>query len=52
MNRSLRKLDPEVLDPRLTMFQLLYLDRIPASAAVKDAVDLTQGWKAQRPRDS
>ena len=41
-NRSLRKLDPEVLDIlRLTMFQLLYLDRIPASAAVKDAVDLT-----------
>jgi len=41
-NRSLRKLDPEVLDIlRLTIFQLLYLDRIPASAAVKDAVDLT-----------
>ena len=39
--RSLRKLDPEVLDVlRLTMFQLVYLDRIPASAAVKDAVDL------------
>lgn len=41
-NRPLRKLDPEVLDIlRLTIFQLLYLDRIPASAAVKDAVDLT-----------
>ena len=40
-NRPLRKLDPEVLDVlRLTMFQLLHLDRIPASAAVKDAVDL------------
>ena len=41
-NRPLRKLDAEVIDIlRLTMFQLLYLDRIPASAAVKDAVDLT-----------
>ena len=40
-NRPLRKLDPEVLDIlRLTLFQLLHLDRIPASAAVKDAVDL------------
>ena len=40
--RPLRKLDPEVLDIlRLTMFQVLHLDRIPASAAVKDAVDLT-----------
>lgn len=40
--RPLRKLDPEVVDIlRLTMFQLLHLDRIPASAAVKDAVDLT-----------
>lgn len=40
-NRPLRKLDPEVLDIlRLSMFQLLHLDRIPASAAVKDAVDL------------
>lgn len=39
--RPLRKLDPEVLDIlRLTMFQLLYLDRVPASAAVKDAVDM------------
>jgi 16S rRNA (cytosine967-C5)-methyltransferase len=41
-NRPLRKLDPEVVDIlRLTMFQILHLDRIPASAAVKDAVDLT-----------
>ncbi len=39
--RRLQKLDPEVLDIlRLTMFQLVHLDRIPASAAVKDAVDL------------
>jgi 16S rRNA (cytosine967-C5)-methyltransferase len=41
-NRPLKKLDPEVVDVlRLTMFQLLRLERIPASAAVKDAVDLT-----------
>ncbi|HXG55361.1 MAG TPA: 16S rRNA (cytosine(967)-C(5))-methyltransferase RsmB [Vicinamibacterales bacterium] len=40
-NRPLRQLDPEVLDIlRLTIFQLVHLDRIPASAAVKDAVDL------------
>jgi 16S rRNA (cytosine967-C5)-methyltransferase len=40
--RPLRKLDPEVLQIlRLTMFQILHLDRIPVSAAVKDAVDLT-----------
>ena len=39
--RPLRKLDAEVIDIlRLSMFQLLHLDRIPASAAVKDAVDL------------
>lgn len=36
-------LDPEVRDVlRLTMFQLLHLDRVPASAAVNDAVDLTR----------
>jgi 16S rRNA (cytosine967-C5)-methyltransferase len=41
-NRPIRKLDPEVLTIlRLTIFQLLHLDRIPAAAAVKDAVDLT-----------
>ena len=40
--RPLGKLDPEVLDIlRMTAFQLLYLDRIPASAAVNDAVALT-----------
>ena len=41
VNRPLARLDPEVLDIlRLTMFQVLHLDRIPVSAAVKDAVDL------------
>ena len=40
-NRPLRRFDVEVVDVlRMTMFQLLYLDRIPAAAAVKDAVDL------------
>lgn len=39
--RPLRKLDAEVTEIlRLTMFQLLHLDRVPASAAVKDAVDM------------
>lgn len=42
VQRPLTKLDPEVLDIlRLTAFQLLHLDRIPASAAVNDAVALT-----------
>jgi 16S rRNA (cytosine967-C5)-methyltransferase len=41
--RPVSRLDPEVLDIlRLTMFQLLHLDRVPASAAVNDAVDLTR----------
>ena len=39
--RPVAKLDPEVLDVlRMTAFQLLHLDRIPASAAVNDAVNL------------
>ena len=39
--RPLEKLDAEVVDIlRLTLFQLLHLDRVPASAAVNDAVDL------------
>jgi 16S rRNA (cytosine967-C5)-methyltransferase len=41
--RPAAKLDPEVLDIlRLTAFQLLHLDRVPASAAVNDAVDLAR----------
>jgi 16S rRNA (cytosine967-C5)-methyltransferase len=41
--RPLRHLDREVLVIlRLTMFQLLHLDRVPASAAVNDAVSLTR----------
>ena len=41
--RPADKLDPEVLDIlRLTAFQLLHLDRVPASAAVNDAVNLAR----------
>ena len=41
--RSVDRLDPEVLDVlRLTLFQLLHLDRVPASAAVNDAVSLVK----------
>ncbi len=41
--RPAAKLDPEVLDVlRMTAFQLLYLDRVPASAAVNDAVNLVR----------
>jgi 16S rRNA (cytosine967-C5)-methyltransferase len=40
-NRPLGKLDVEVLQIlRLSLFQLLHLDRVPAAAVVKDAVDL------------
>jgi 16S rRNA (cytosine967-C5)-methyltransferase len=41
--RPAAKLDPEVLDIlRMTAFQLTQLDRIPASAAVNDAVDMVR----------
>ena len=41
--RPLARLDPEILDIlRLTLFQLLHLDRVPASAAVHDAVELAR----------
>src|SRR5207253_4831791 len=41
--RPIARLDPEVLDIlRLTAFQLMHLDRVPASAAVNDAVALTR----------
>jgi 16S rRNA (cytosine967-C5)-methyltransferase len=50
--RPSEKLDPEVLDIlRLTAFQLLHLDRVPASAAVNDAVNLARkvGKKSAAP---
>jgi 16S rRNA (cytosine967-C5)-methyltransferase len=41
--RPAGRMDAEVLVVvRLTMFQLLHLDRVPASAAVNDAVSLTR----------
>ena len=41
--RELTALDGEVVDIlRLTLFQLRHLDRVPASAAVNDAVQLTR----------
>jgi 16S rRNA (cytosine967-C5)-methyltransferase len=50
--RPLVKLDPEILDIlRLSIFQLLHLDRVPASAAVNDAVSLARhaGKKSAAP---
>ena len=50
--RSIAKLDPEVVDIlRLTIFQILHLDRVPTSAAVNDAVNLTRkaGKKSAAP---
>lgn len=41
--RPLDRLDPEVVELlRLSMFQLLHLDRVPASAVVNDAVNLAR----------
>lgn len=41
--RPVDRLDPEVVDIlRSAIFQLLHLDRVPASAAVNDAVQLTR----------
>ncbi len=50
--RPLNRLDREVvIILRLTIFQLLHLDRVPASAAVNDAVSLTRkaGKKSAAP---
>jgi 16S rRNA (cytosine967-C5)-methyltransferase len=42
--RPLHRLDPDVATIlRLSLYQLLHLDRVPASAVVDDAVDLTRG---------
>ncbi len=41
--RPVTRLDPEVLDIlRSAIFQLLHLDRVPASAVVSDAVNMTR----------
>jgi 16S rRNA (cytosine967-C5)-methyltransferase len=45
-SRPLESLDREVLQIlRLSLYQLLHLDRVPASAVVDDAVDLTRTAK-------
>jgi 16S rRNA (cytosine967-C5)-methyltransferase len=42
-NRPLTKVDRDVMHIlRLSLYQLLHLDRVPASAVVDDAVDLTR----------
>jgi 16S rRNA (cytosine967-C5)-methyltransferase len=42
--RPLKKLDREVVVIlRLSLYQLMHLDRVPAAAVVDDAVDLTRG---------
>jgi 16S rRNA (cytosine967-C5)-methyltransferase len=49
--RPLARLDPEVLTIlRLSLYQILHLDRVPASAVVDDAVNLTRG--ARKPSAS
>jgi 16S rRNA (cytosine967-C5)-methyltransferase len=46
--RAISQLDPDVLlILRLSLYQLLHLDRVPASAVVDDAVDLTRGARKQ-----
>lgn len=52
VGRPLNRLDSEVVVIlRLTIFQLLHLDRVPAAAAVNDAVSLTRkaGKKSAAP---
>ena len=47
-SRPVGKLDADVLTIlRLSLYQLLHLDRVPAAAVVDDAVDLTRGAKKQ-----
>ncbi len=49
--RRLAKLDPEVVTVlRLSLYQILHLDRVPASAIVDDAVNLTRA--ARKPSAS
>ena len=46
--RGLSRVDGDVLIIlRLSLYQLLHLDRVPASAVVDDAVDLTRGARKQ-----
>jgi 16S rRNA (cytosine967-C5)-methyltransferase len=46
--RPIAQIDADVLlILRLSLYQLLHLDRVPASAVVDDAVDLTRGARKQ-----
>ena len=46
--RPIARLDADVLDIlRLSIYQVLHLDRVPAAAVVDDAVDLTRGARKQ-----
>lgn len=46
--RPLARLDPEILEVlRLSAYQLLHLDRIPVSAVVHDAVELSRAIRKQ-----
>ena len=46
-DRPLKKLSPVVLNVlRLGLFQILFMDRIPPSAAVNTAVDMARGQRA------
>ncbi len=41
--RDVARLDPEILDIlRLSVYQIVYLDRVPASAVVDDGVEMTR----------
>jgi 16S rRNA (cytosine967-C5)-methyltransferase len=49
---ALDKIDPPVLNVlRLGLFQILYLDRVPNSAAVNTSVEMTKGVAARRAAD-
>lgn len=46
--RPVAKIDGDVLHVlRLSLYQILHLDRVPAAAVVDDAVDLTRGARKQ-----
>lgn len=47
-SKPLHKLDAEVLNIlRLALFQIMFMDKIPTSAAVNTAVDITKKYKPQ-----
>jgi 16S rRNA (cytosine967-C5)-methyltransferase len=45
-NRPLERLDPEILEVlRVSVYQLLHLDRVPAAAVVNDAVAMARAFR-------